>query len=372
MADTPTAIARPEAGDRNPDSLLHPRVYVCLLNWNGWADTITCLESLLRGDYPNFQVVVCDNASADGSPERIAGWADGDQVAHVPQAPALAACTDPPVAKPLDYRRMSRDEAEAGYHAGEDVPLVLIQTGANLGYAGGNNVALRYVLAQGDADYVWILNNDTVVRPDALSELVKYGEQHGDVGLCGSVLLDYEQPERVQALGGARFNGWLATHRALGAGRSAAEVPEPGAVERQMSYVIGAAMFASRQWLEETGLLCEDYFLYFEEIDWAVRGADRLRLGFAARSVVYHKNGASTGRPSDSPRADLLALRNRLLFTRKRMPWALPTVWLGLLAALVNRLRRGQADRVGPLLAVMFGRTRSARRTRRQSQTRPV
>jgi GT2 family glycosyltransferase len=103
------------------------------------------------------------------------------------------------------------------------------------------------------------------------------------------------------------------------------------------------------------GLLCEDYFLYFEEIDWAVRGRGRLRLGYAPGSIGYHKEGATIGRPGRSASADIMALRNRLRFTRKRYPWALPVVWLGFLGVVVNRIRRGQSDRIAAILSIMFG-----------------
>lgn len=332
------------------------KVYVVVLNWNGWEDTLACLESILRSDYPALRVIVCDNASTDGSPERIKAWAAGAlEPACAPIKP-VSYPIRPPVAKPIACLELTRAEAQRNPALLPDVPLTLIHTGGNLGYAGGNNIGLRYALARGDADYCWVLNNDLVIAPDALSSLVARMQAQPEAGLCGSVLLDYYTPQRVQALGGAKYNPWFGTHRAIGANTCARAKIDREAVERQMSYVIGAAMFVSRRWLDEVGLLCEDYFLYFEEIDWAVRGRGRLRLALAPTSRVYHKGGASTGGPSQTPAADYLALRNRLWFTRNRIPWALPTVWLGFLLVLANRARRGQFDRIIPILNIMLGR----------------
>ncbi|EAR22748.1 rhamnosyl transferase related protein [Nitrococcus mobilis Nb-231] len=331
------------------------QVYIVVLNWNGWEDTLACLESIMRSDYPAFRVIVCDNASTDGSPERIKAWAAGKL--EPLRSPAETERRYSPIAKPIACLEITHAEAQTMARSLPDAPLTLLHTGGNLGYAGGNNAGLRYALARGDADYCWVLNNDLVIASDALSRLVERMSEQLEAGLCGSVLLDYHAPERVQALGGATYNPWLGTHRAIGAGASAGRRIDREAVERRMSYVIGAALFVSRRWLDEIGLLCEDYFLYFEEIDWAVRGRGRGRfqLAFAPRSRVYHKGGGSTGRPSQSPAADYLALHNRLRFTRKHIPWALPTVWLGFLLVLANRLRRGQFDRIIPILAIMLG-----------------
>lgn len=348
MAATPMGRTEPEGAP--------PKVYVVVLNWNRWRDTLACLESVLRSNYSAFRVIVCDNASSDGSPARIKAWAAGElEPVCSPAAAVSRHVRSPLVAKPIPCLELTRAEATSADSL-PNVPLTLIHTGGNLGYAGGNNIGLRYALARGDADYCWVLNNDLVIAADALSSLVKRMQAQPEAGLCGSVLLDYHAPERVQALGGATYNPWLGTHRAIGANTPAeAKIDQP-AVERRMSYVIGAAMFVSRRWLEEVGLLCEDYFLYFEEIDWAVRGRGRFRLALAPQSRVYHKQGASTGRPGQVPAADYLALRNRLRFTRNRIPWALPTVWLGFLLVLANRARRRQFDRLIPILNIMLGR----------------
>jgi GT2 family glycosyltransferase len=335
-----------------------PRVYVALLNWNGWGDSLECLESLLRCDYPDYRVIVCDNRSEDGSVDHLEAWADGRlDVAIITRAPTLARLSSPPVPKPIPYVAYGRGAAEAGGGARDSsARLIVIDTGANLGFAGGCNRALRYALARDDFAYVWLLNNDTVVNADALSQLVHRMRERPDAGICGSTLMYYHAPETIQALGGAQYNKWLGTRTPIGTHRPASVPLEVAEVEKKMSYVSGASMLVSREFLNEIGLLCEDYFLYYEEIDWAMRARGRYALAYAAGSIVYHKEGGTIGSPRIRARAEYLALRNRLLFTRKRVPIAFPTVWLGLLGVILNRLRRGQFDRVAKILRIMLGR----------------
>jgi GT2 family glycosyltransferase len=335
-----------------------PRVYVALLNWNGWGDTLECLESLFRSDYPDFQVIVCDNGSEDGSMDHIEAWAEGRvDIAGGCRHQRLARFSFPPAPKPIPYVVHGRGAAEAGGGASDSsARLILIDTGGNLGFAGGYNIALRYALARDDFAYVWLLNNDTVVDADALSQLARRMRERHDAGICGSTLMCYHAPETIQALGGAHYNKWLGTRTPIGGHRPASMPVEVAEVERKMSYVSGASMLVSRGFLHEIGLLCEDYFLYYEEIDWAMRAHGRYALAYAPGSIVYHKEGGTIGSPRISPRAEYLALRNRLLFTRKRVPIAFPTVWLGLLGVILNRLRRGQFDRIGKILRIMLGR----------------
>src|SRR5271170_2058279 len=145
-------------------------VYVILLNWNGWRDTIECLESVFRLDHQRITVILCDNASSDKSMEKIEDWASGRIAASCSSAD-LARLVLPPIPKPIscDYVRTSRAGTAS---PSPDVRLVLIQTGANLGFAGGNNVGIRYALSRDDCDYVWLLNNDTVVEPNSLSAML--------------------------------------------------------------------------------------------------------------------------------------------------------------------------------------------------------
>jgi GT2 family glycosyltransferase len=308
------------------------KVYIILVNWNGWQMTLNCLESLFRLEYPFYQVVVCDNGSEDGSLERIRLWATQF---NLPTTPVL-----------------TRTEAESGQIAPE--MLTLIQTGGNLGFAGGANIAMRYAMARNDYDAVWLLNNDTQVDPNALTHLVRRLQQKPEAGLCGSTLL---WPDgKVQALGGGRYRPWLGI--TLDIGRHQAHQPmQPSEVEPRLHYINGASMLVSRRFLETVGLMREEYFLYYEEVDWAYRGKQQgFQLAYAPDSIVYHLEGGSQGGNArellKSEPCDYYSLKNRLRFSRRFYPHCQLTVYLGLLLSLINRIRRRQWTRLPMIINI--------------------
>ncbi|HET7274380.1 MAG TPA: glycosyltransferase family 2 protein [Longimicrobiaceae bacterium] len=328
-----------------------------ILNKNGWEDTLECLESIFRSDPIALPVIVCDNDSGNGSLERIKAWAEGNLDAYITIDNPLRSLSSPPVSKPIPYVEYDRESAERGGDPREGPPLILIQNGDNLGFAGGNNVGLRYVIARGGFDYVWLLNPDTVIRADALERLIEVMRADPTIGICGSTLLNYGDPDHVQVMGGAEYNRWLALPRHIGSGAPASCPIDQNAVASRMDFVYGASMLVSSKFLAEVGLLEEDYFLYFEELDWALRAKGRFRLGYASGSIVYHREGSSLGKgAAKSPIADHHFILNRLKVTRRFNPAAVPTVYLALLIALLRRARRGQWDRVKMVAGVMLSR----------------
>ncbi len=336
------------------------RCYVLLVNWNGWFDTIECLESLFSTGCQNPKVVVCDNGSDDGSLHRIREWARGNTgYSSAPGSP-LGKLSRPEVAKPIPFAEYDRTQAEKGGDTTIDPELVLIDTVANLGFAGGNNVGLRYLMSRPDFDYVWLLNNDTVVAANALQALVDRMEVRPDAGMCGSTLLHYDDPDKVQARGGGWYCKWLGLPWHLGQLRHADAPVNLERIERWMSYVVGASLFVSRDFLEEIGLMTEDYFLFYEELDWAVRSRGRFRMAYAPLSRVYHKIGGSVGTSSNPCRksrtCDFYAIRNRLLFTRRFHPKVLPTIYLSVLTALLVRLMAGHWSRAGMIWRLLTSR----------------
>lgn len=324
------------------------RTAVVLVNWNGWGDTLECLESLYRQLPDDVRIIVCDNGSTDDSLARLAAWAEGRLDVAVPVGHPLHKLSWPPVPKPLPFALHARTTAESG-GASADSRLVLIDVGENLGFAGGNNVALRYLLARDDFDHVWLLNNDTVIAPGALEALLERMAQCPDVGMCGATLLRYDAPERLQARGGGWYCRWLGLAWHLGQLGSTAVVVDAAAVERRMSYVVGASMLVSREFLLRVGLMDESYFLYFEELDWALRAKGRFSLAYAPACRVYHKVGRSVGTGflphRKSYLSDYCNVRNRLRFTARYYPRAMPMLLLTLCGAILLRLLSGQWDR---------------------------
>src|SRR6202171_5533946 len=137
-----------------------PSVGCILLNWNGWRDTVDCLAALARLNYENVSVIVVDNGWADESVRRIREAAPG---------------------------------------------ILVLETGSNLGFAGGNNVGIRHALARG-ADYIWLLSTDTDQDPPALGQLVRKAESNARLGEVGSVLVYADEPSKIQAWGGGRVS----------------------------------------------------------------------------------------------------------------------------------------------------------------------
>ena len=337
-----------------------PAIAIIILNYNGWKDTIECLESVFHIHYPRYQVVVCDAGSTDQSLKHIIDWADGKVQNSWEEGNPLRSLVWPPFTKPIPYKILQPTSNRSDNKSYDTHPLILIEIGTNLGFGGGNNVGLRYVLDQDTFNYVWILNNDTVVHPNSLDELVARSRKFTNLGLCGSTIFYYFHPEEIQTMGGNTYNKWLAVSKVIRPKKSIMDINkiDENDIELRMDMVHGSAMFASVPMIRDVGLLNEEYFLFSEEIDWAARMRGKYALGYAAKSIVYHKRGHSTGNLVDpmerSLQSDYYNIRSRILFTKKFYPWFLPIVFLGLFGVIFNRLRRKQYDRAKMIFQLMF------------------
>lgn len=285
-----------------------------VVNWNGWQDTVVCLDSLFALADPRLRVVVCDNGSVDGSPERI--------------------------------------ELHLREHAGA-TPVHLLRLPSNLGYAGGMNEGIAWARNAWKPEAFWLLNNDVQAQPGALDAMVTAHRSVPDAGICGSVLLDWDEPGRIQAVGGI-YRRWL------GVGWHDQELPpHSGDVSLALDYPVGASMYVTTEYLDRVGTMDPGYFLYCEEMDWAERGR---RCGYrpivALRSRLRHKEGASTGSRGGVRNKSLLSERygvvNRLRITRKFWPYLLPVVWASLAAVVVDRVLHGETARAKLVLRLMF------------------
>lgn len=249
-----------------------PKVVIVILNWNGWRDTVECLESLARLDYPSFDIVVVDNASTDKSIEKI----------------------------------------------GEAFPCVpILRNRHNLGFAEGNNVGIEYVMKRG-ADYVLLLNNDTVVDVHFLTELVSAIDNDAKIGVIGAKIYFYNQPNRLWFAGPKRtwFYGrpMELGHRGFG------EIDHGQYDEiREVGFVTGCAMLLKRELLETIGMFDPDYFAYFEDADLCVRARKAgFKLLYVPQARVWHKAASSAmSIATYSPRSLYFGTRNRLLFMKK-------------------------------------------------------
>ncbi|MCX6075092.1 MAG: glycosyltransferase family 2 protein [Campylobacterales bacterium] len=282
--------------------MLNKKVYIILLNYNGWKDTIECLESVLKNDYENYQIIVVDNDSPNNSMEYIKAWAEGKQEVIYDENSQLKHLSQPYEPKPLDYVYYTKEEALSG---GDQIkeseynnPLIFIQAGENGGFAAGNNIGIKYALEKDDFEYVWLLNNDTVIERDSLNCQIKYFESNkNSIGILGSMLYFYYNQNVLQGIGG-RYNPFTAQ----------LELTKDLNKQESIDYIIGASMFVSKNFINKVGLMEEKYFLYFEELDWAIRGKNKNFTSDVCRSsIVYHKEGASIGSNQEIKKQSLLS-----------------------------------------------------------------
>jgi len=341
-------------------------VYIVLVNYRSWRDTVECLESLFKMAYSNFKVLVVDNDSQDGSILHLQNWATGVDAISPPDALFYdkTSIESLPVAKPIPFALSNSGKAIS--KADFDSKLLLIASKANLGFAGGNNIGIRLALAH-QAEYIWLLNNDTVVAKDTLNKLVEHSERAKQanikLGIVGAKLLYFHDPTLVQAVLG-RYRPFFASTDHIGLKQKSSNTFKCLQIQRD-DYIVGASMFVSAKFIHDVGLMSEDYFLYFEEIDWVKRGGERgYKIDVCLDAVVYHKEGASIGGASKdknnkSELSDFYSVRNRLLITHKYYRKYLLPVYISLIFVAVNRIRRKQFSRIPLLLKAIKSSLRS-------------
>lgn len=316
------------------------RSAIILVNWNGWRDTVECLASLQRLAERPLVTIVVDNASTDGSAERIAAWCAGREAAVPEQrSPALPAFDG---AAPAALRWAVLDENDAP--PPEPPEVVLLKSRTNRGFAGGNNLGLQLARAY-DPHGFWLLNTDTVVDPAALQALERRAREVPGAGMVGSTLLYYWRPAEVQAAAGARFDRRTGSAAHVAANVRETALPEVATVEAACDYIVGASLYATRAFVDAVGGMCEDYFLYFEEIDWALRAQGRFGLAWARDSRVFHKVGGSSRRTASRTALRYL-YRNRLRVMQRFFPAALGSTRRHLWVQVLQHARRGHWDAV--------------------------
>ena len=246
-------------------------VAIILVNWNGLEFTKACLQSLSKLDYPNFHILVVDNGSDEKEGEKLAALFPTIEV---------------------------------------------IENGQNLGFAGGNNVGIRHALAQGFS-HVLLLNNDTVVEPDSLGQLVSTAQKYPEAGVIQPMILFMHNPREIWSAGG-KWIPELSRAITLGDREPLAEyrVKRP-----ELDWATGCAMLVSREAISKAGLLNEQYFVYFEDVEWSLRirkAGFKIRL--EEKSKIYHEAGASSKKKQSegtlSPRVFYFHVRNQLFLIR--------------------------------------------------------
>ncbi len=243
------------------------KVSIITVNYNQPEVTLELLQSLRDQDYKDLEVIVVDNGSQE-DPSEIIG----------------------------------ARFAEAK----------VIRSDHNLGFAGGNNLGIR----EATADYLFFLNNDTEVPKGTISALVHALDQSPCVGVVSPIINYYDKPAVTQYAGYSAINSLTGRHHAIGHKK----ILQPRMEVRDTHYAHGAAMMVKREAIEAAGMMPENYFLYYEELDWGTqikRAGYKIQVEFSVN--VLHKESVSTGQAS--PLKTYFQTRNRLLFMRRNMPF---------------------------------------------------
>ncbi len=218
-----------------------PKVFIIILNWNGLKDTLECLESVFRMDYPNFEVITVDNGSVDDSVEMIRQ---------------------------------------------KYLPVILIENKKNLGFTGGNNIGMRYAMEHG-ADFIWLLNNDTLVERDSLSKLVAASANSLEIGLLSPVIYFNDGSRKVQFCG-----SYVDSRRHKLIYPADADMEVDSRFKSGTSVCLwGTALLIKRSLVDNIGYLNDRFYAYWEDTDYSLRA---IKAGFRncveCSAAVYHKN----------------------------------------------------------------------------------
>lgn len=286
---------------------MQSKVSIRTLNWNGLANTTECLESLKKITYPNYDVIVVDNGSK------------GDDV------------------------KVLREKFKSYVY--------IIENDKDYGFAEGSNIGIRYALKNLNSDYILLLDNDTTVDPEFLTELVKVAESDPKIGIVGSLVYYHNEPKKIW-FGGGKINWWEGATYHLHLN----EIDNGQINEiKEVDYIVGCALMAKREVFEKIGLLDLEYFIYFEETDFCVRAKRAgYKIVFVPGSKIWHKISSSGG-GEFSPTFAYYYTRNKILFMKKNAPklcWVtFPFFFIGyFIKHLSINIKKGRFDVVRSML----------------------
>jgi len=300
---------------------------VVVVAFNASDVILGCVESLLAQSGGRPKIVVVDNASTDDTVPVIRKWA-----ANHPE---------------FDVNEFASGERPALAEAGD---VALLHSTANTGFAGGVNLGLAFLAGMPEIGHFWVLNPDAFADEGATGAIMAAAATVPGYGLMGGRVCYADPKTRIQIDGGT-VNFWTGVTGNVNLGRDADQTAQPRA--DQLDFITGASMIASRRFYESVGPMREDYFLYYEEADWAMRRGD-LPLVVAPGLVVYHHAGTAIGSPTldrmASPFSFWFKYRGRTLFIRRFNPVALPVTLAYAGAKAVQILLKGARPQAVALL----------------------
>jgi GT2 family glycosyltransferase len=274
------------------------KVSIIILNWNGWEDTIECLESLYKIKYDNYDVIIVDNASENDSINKIREYAAGN--IKINSNFTYYETKNKPIEileyfkDDYDKKTLKKDEFNK---LSPNRKLTIIKCDRNYGFPEGCNIGMRYALNQG-TDYLLLLNNDTVVDENFLSELVDFAETDSSIGILGSKIYYYHNPEYMQAAGG-RIRWYLGEIKTYGGGEL-----DKGQYDEiaERDYVYGTSLLLRKEVLNKISFMDPSFFFGVEEYDYCTRAKKAgFKIFYVPSSGVWHKAGASSSKLSKHP-----------------------------------------------------------------------
>lgn len=261
---------------------MNSRVSIIILNWNGWKDTIECLESLYRIDYPYFDIVVVDNASEDNSIEKIKKYAKGEIEV---QSEFFEGNVEN---KPVIIKEYTKEEAENANNnekfnnLSSKKKLILIKNEKNYGFAEGNNIGIKYSLKALKSDYIFLINNDTVVKKNFLSELIRVSSLKDNTGIVGCKICYYDDPDKTWS-SDCKIGFWT--------GR----LPDTGSkMVKETDWVSGCGFLIKVDLIRKMGLLDPELFFGWEDVDYCIRARNAsYKIIYNPKSIIWHKVSSS-------------------------------------------------------------------------------
>ena len=248
---------------------MEPLVYFILVNYNGYKDTIVCIESLLKINYTNYKIIIVDNYSIDNSLEKL------QQI--------------------------------------KSEKIKLINLDENLGFSGGNNIGINLAM-ENHADFIVLLNNDTIVTKDFLKPLIEGCGNNGNTITTSKIMYAKEKNKIWYGGGNTSFKLGRSWHNNIN------KVEKTINEEiKEVSFISGCCMCIPKSVIEIIGTLSEDYFLYYEDTDYCCRAIKKgIKLLYIPTSIIYHNVSSSTGH--NSPLMTYYKIRNRLYFIQEHVP----------------------------------------------------
>ncbi len=264
-----------------------PQVAIVVLNWNGWQDTIECLESLFQTDYPQCDVIVVDNGSDDDSVAKILDYAEG----RIPIDSRFFRYS--PIGKPMKVEEIAEEEipyfqlaANSSERQFANMRLIVVKTGSNKGFARGNNIGIQFALKSLNPDYVLLQNNDTVVERSFLHRILKAATENPDAGLLSPFVYLYERPDTIQH-GGEKIRVFRRTSKPLWKNLTNEDVIDTDTVA-------GPSMLVSKEALNRVGLLEERFGFLLADIFYSFKMRTKgYRVLAVPTSRIWHKGSKS-------------------------------------------------------------------------------